>query len=130
MIGRATMEVLRAGVQRPNRLRIVLLPVGGGLLALVVGAGLIALARVNPLTAYFALVRGAVGGPRQLTETALVATPLLIIGLGLLVAFRSQVWNIGAEGQYTIGALCGGIISLVLPGLPLPLLITLMLVAG
>jgi len=65
-----------------------------------------------------------------LTETTLLATPLLIIGLGLTIGFRSQVWNIGAEGQFIMGALVGGIVSLALPGLLLPVLIALMLIGG
>lgn len=127
---RASVLIVRPVMRLPGWLRAVLLPILGGVLALLAGALLIALAGVDPLAAYAALFRGAVGGPRQLTETTLLATPLLIIGLGLTVAFRSQVWNIGAEGQYTIGALCGGIVSLALPSAPLPLLIALMLIAG
>ena len=127
---RTSALVMRPLMRLPGWLRAVLLPIIGGLLALLAGGLLIAIAGVDPLAAYGALFRGAVGGPRQLTETTLLATPLLIIGLGLTVAFRSQVWNIGAEGQYTIGALCGGIVALALPDTPLPILTTLMLVAG
>jgi simple sugar transport system permease protein len=43
-----------------------------------------------------------------LSELAVKATPLLLIALGLSVCFRSNVWNIGAEGQYIIGAICAG----------------------
>lgn len=41
------------------------------------------------------------------SELAVKATPLVLIGLGLAVCFRSNLWNIGAEGQYIIGAVCG-----------------------
>lgn len=54
----------------------------------------------------------------------------MIIGLGLTIAFRSKVWNIGAEGQYYFGALIGSIIALRFPELSGWLLIPLMLVAG
>jgi general nucleoside transport system permease protein len=47
-----------------------------------------------------------------LGELVVKATPLLIIALGLAVAFRSNVWNIGAEGQYIIGAILGGGVAL------------------
>ncbi len=47
-----------------------------------------------------------------LGELVVKATPLLIIALGLAVAFRSNVWNIGAEGQYIIGAIFGGGVAL------------------
>ena len=47
-----------------------------------------------------------------LGELVVKATPLLIIALGLAVCFRSNVWNIGAEGQYIIGAVCAGGVAL------------------
>lgn len=43
-----------------------------------------------------------------LTELGVKATPLVLIGIGLSMGFRANVWNIGAEGQFTIGALFGG----------------------
>jgi general nucleoside transport system permease protein len=47
-----------------------------------------------------------------LSELAVKATPLLVIALGLAVCFRSNIWNIGAEGQFVIGAICGGGVAL------------------
>ena len=47
-----------------------------------------------------------------LGELMVKATPLLIIALGLAVCFRSNVWNIGAEGQYILGAVCAGGVAL------------------
>ena len=107
-----------------------LAPVIGGLLALLLSGVLIQLSGANPLEAYKVLVLGAFGGSRQITETILKATPLLLIALGLTVAFRARVWNIGAEGQYHIGGLFGGIIALSFSNLPAILLIPLMLIAG
>lgn len=98
--------------------------------ALLLGGVLITIAGANPLTAYGVIVAGAFGGFRQITETLLKATPLLMIALGLTVAFRSRVWNIGAEGQYYIGALFGSVVALRLPNLPASLLVPLMLLAG
>ena len=118
----------------PNKLGIKWLkpwaPVIGGLLALVLSGILIVLSGANPLEAYRVMVLGAFGGSRQITETILKATPLLLIALGLTIAFRSRVWNIGAEGQYHVGALFGGAVALLLPTLPAILLIPLMLVGG
>ena len=45
-------------------------------------------------------------------ELLLKATPLALCGLGLAVGFRANVWNIGAEGQLTLGAICGGGVAL------------------
>src|SRR6188768_1122137 len=50
--------------------------------------------------------------PYALGELMVKATPLLIIALGLAVCFRSNVWNIGAEGQFVIGALMAGGVAL------------------
>jgi len=50
--------------------------------------------------------------PYALGELMVKATPLLIIALGLAVCFRSNVWNIGAEGQFVIGAVAAGGVAL------------------
>ncbi|MGF1570314.1 MAG: ABC transporter permease [Nodosilinea sp.] len=107
-----------------------LAPLFGVLVALGLSGVLIALSGVNPLEAYRVLVVGAFGGPRQITETLLKATPILIIALGLTVAFRAGVWNIGAEGQYHLGALVGGAIALTFPQLPAVVLVPAMLLGG
>ena len=49
---------------------------------------------------------------RALGELAIKATPLLLIGLGLALSFRANIWNIGAEGQFILGAVCGGRVAL------------------
>jgi ABC-type uncharacterized transport system permease subunit len=50
--------------------------------------------------------------PTRLGELMVKATPLLLIALGLAVCFRSNVWNIGAEGQFVIGAVAAGGVAL------------------
>jgi simple sugar transport system permease protein len=105
-------------------------PVLGALLGLVIGGLLMLIADANPITAYKTMFRGAFGGKRQIVETLLKAHPLLVIGLGLAAAFRARVWNIGAEGQYYMGALFGGVVALFLPHWPRPVLLVAMLLAG
>ena len=51
-----------------------------------------------------------------LAELALKATPLLLCAIGIAVGCRAEVWNIGAEGQFTIGAICGGGVALAFGG--------------
>ena len=51
-------------------------------------------------------------GTRALGELSLVATPLLLIGVGLAISFRANVWNVGAEGQFIVGALCAARVAL------------------
>jgi ABC-type uncharacterized transport system permease subunit len=105
-------------------------PVAGVVVGLGIGALLMLIAGANPLAAYAVMAHGAFGGPRQIEETLLKTAPLLLMGLGLSVAFRARVWNIGGEGQYYIGALIGGAIALTFPGWPRPLLIAAMLLGG
>ena len=59
----------------------------------------------NPLEAYAAAVGGAFGNGRKLGETLVKSTPFLMAGLSVAVAFRCGIWNIGAEGQFLMGAL-------------------------
>lgn len=106
-------------------------PLLGVVTGLLIGALLILLAGANPIAAYGAMMTGAFGGPRQLEETILKATPLLLMGLGLTAAFRARVWNIGGEGQYYMGALAGGALALTFGNqLPRVVLIVSMLLAG
>jgi ABC-type uncharacterized transport system permease subunit len=69
-------------------------------------------------------------GLRQASEVLLKATPLIVIALGLAVCYRSNVWNIGAEGQYLLGALGGGGVALWLTthGIVLPKVVSVPLV--
>ncbi len=74
-------------------------------LALVLGAVMLSLLGASPLEGYAALFRGAFGSTNALADTAVRATPLLLVGLGICVAFRANVINIGGEGQMIMGAL-------------------------
>jgi simple sugar transport system permease protein len=60
-------------------------------------------------------VQGALGSRFAVSQMLEQSIPLLIIGLGLCVAFRATVWNIGAEGQFYIGALFGGVVGIYFP---------------
>src|SRR5688500_2195852 len=73
--------------------------------SLLLAAGLMAAAGVSPLSAYGELLRGALGSRLAVTETLARATPLILTGLAAAVAFRARLWNIGAEGQFYLGAL-------------------------
>lgn len=83
----------------------VLLPSLAVVSALALGAILLLLLRVNPLTAYAALIGGALGDAAGLTQSVVKATPLLLVGVGIVIAFRANVINIGGEGQIMLGAL-------------------------
>lgn len=85
------------------------------LAALAAGGWLLAAVGVDPLVAYRAMIVGAVGGRFQLTETLVRATPLILTGLGVTVAFRMLFWNIGAEGQLVMGGVAASAVALFLP---------------
>ncbi|MES2281045.1 MAG: ABC transporter permease [Pseudomonadota bacterium] len=67
---------------------------------------------------------------RAISELLVKATPLLIIALGLAVCFRSNVWNIGAEGQFVIGAVAAGGVALLAEKTTGPWIIPAILLAG
>ncbi len=108
----------------------LVIPALAVLLSLALGVVLILVVRVNPLDAYRALVKGAVGSPRALVQAALRTTPLLLISLGLTLAFRCKAWNIGAEGQFFMGALAASWLGLALDGWPAWLLLPAMVVVA
>lgn len=76
--------------------------------------GLIAFAFLgqSPLGASYAYFVEPVTTMYGLGELLLKATPLMLCALGLALGFRANVWNIGAEGQFTLGAICGGGVAL------------------
>ena len=81
------------------------LPVLAMLAALLIGAVVLLLLKVNPLEAYAAILNGVFGSMSGFTQSLVKATPLLLVGLGICIAFRASVINIGAEGQIILGAL-------------------------
>ncbi|CAD7029018.1 ABC transporter permease [Pseudorhizobium endolithicum] len=66
----------------------------------------------------------------SLHELAIKAAPLILIGVGLSICYRSNNWNIGAEGQFTIGAITGSILPVLYPEWHSPMILPLMLVMG
>jgi general nucleoside transport system permease protein len=98
---------------RGSTLRRALVNAGGALvfplfailISFLIGAVIVLATGHNPLAAYAALVRGAVGSPTAIGLTLLGATPLIFTGLAVAVAFRAGLFNIGGEGQLYIGAI-------------------------
>jgi simple sugar transport system permease protein len=99
--------------------------------ALAIAGGLIALSGAPVLEAYARIAAGAFGSRLAITETLTRATPLILTGLAAAVAFRAQVWNIGAEGQLYAGALAVAALGSANPlGLPPAALIAALMVSG
>jgi simple sugar transport system permease protein len=83
----------------------------------------------NPVQAYVALLQGAFGDVFSIGETLEVTTPLILTGLAVAFAFRAKMFNIGAEGQFLMGALAGTWVGVNLP-LPGVLHVLVTLLAG
>ena len=107
-----TMSGIRRG---QSRVRAFALSAAAVLSAFVVGGALLAMAGANPLRAYADMFAGTFGSRFDFSLVLVETAPLLIIGLGLIVAFRARVWNIGAEGQLLMGALAGGAFAIYAP---------------
>jgi simple sugar transport system permease protein len=84
----------------------------------------------DPLEALYTLFIAPLGSVLGLTELALKATPLLLCAVGIAIGCRANVWNIGAEGQFTMGAICGGGVALAFGEGGGVLVLPLMLLAG
>lgn len=89
---------------RAERWLSYLVPVVSIFLALAVSGGVLLLAGVNPLEAYGQMAREAFGSAYGFNEVLVKATPLILCGLGVMLAFKMLFWNIGAEGQLHMGA--------------------------
>ncbi len=106
------------------------MPVLAILIALLVGAVMLLLLKANPLTAYGTMVKGVFGTMSGFTQSLVKATPLLLVGLGICIAFRASVLNIGGEGQIIAGALMATWFSLQFRTWPSALLIPATMVMG
>ncbi len=98
--------------QEPSRVMFYLTPLLATALTLVAGAVLFALLGKPPLEALGLIFIIPLTSVRGLAELTVKATPLILIAVGLAAGFRGGVWNIGAEGQFTVGALAGGSVAL------------------
>ncbi|HPZ09363.1 MAG TPA: ABC transporter permease [Candidatus Eremiobacteraeota bacterium] len=105
-------------------------PVGSIIMGLLLGAIFLLCAGVNPLEAYREMLHGAFGTMYAFSETVVKTIPLILIGLGVAVAFRMLLWNIGAEGQFYMGAIGATWVALSMGHLPAIKVLPLMLLAG
>jgi simple sugar transport system permease protein len=87
----------------PSRRMQIIAPVQAVALTLLAGLGLFALLGQDPLHAFHQFFIAPLSSANGLSEWLLKASPLCLIGLGLAIAYRANVWNIGAEGQMYMG---------------------------
>ncbi len=105
-------------------------PLGAVAAALLVGAVMLLALGANPIEGYGAMFSGAFGSPDALADTAIKSMPLLLVGVGICIAFRTGVVNIGGEGQIIAGAILSTTTALIVPDVPRLLLVPLVLLAG
>ncbi|GMQ74880.1 MAG: ABC transporter permease [Gammaproteobacteria bacterium] len=99
----------RPQASKPMRYLSPVIAVG---LTLVCGIVLSALIGLDPLKAFRAFFIAPIDDLYGLGELGVKAAPLMLIATGLAIGYRSNIWNIGAEGQLTFGAICGGGLAL------------------
>ncbi len=111
----------------------VLIPVLSVITALIIGLVIIVLSGTplsEALEAYGALLQGSVGSIKAISETLTAATPLILVGLSVAIAFRAGLFNIGGEGQMAIGGMCAVFVGFSFTGLPLIVHLPLAILAG
>ena len=100
------------------------------LVALLISAALIYTSGADVFGALLALFRGAFGSLNATLETLVQATPIMLTGLAMVIAFRGKVWNIGGEGQFFAGALATAWVCLNYPELPKTILYPMIILAS
>ncbi len=113
--------------------RVVRGPGGALLLAFALAALAMLVAGVSPIDGFWALFVGALGGRQQIAETLVQTTALLFPALGITLAFRAGLFNIGAEGQLVVGGLAAGAIGahFIAPGwIAIPVLLAAGFIGG
>ncbi|MDI7248379.1 MAG: ABC transporter permease [Bacillota bacterium] len=105
-------------------------PVASIVMALVFGGVFLQLTGYDPFEVYSLMFKGAFGSRYGLIETVVKATPILLATIGVSVAFRMLLWNIGAEGQIYMGAFAASWVALSFPDWPPLMLIPAMFIAG
>lgn len=102
-------------------------------LALIIGAVLVLISGNKPMEAYATIISGAFGSKLRLSELFIKMIPLTIMALGISIAYKAQLWNIGADGQFTMGAIASAAIGIYVelpPFLIVPLSILSAILAG
>jgi ABC-type uncharacterized transport system permease subunit len=113
-----------------SRLMMVLSPLLAILLTVIVGGIIFALRGLDPLDALYVYFVEPVMSLWSVEQLMVKAAPLVLIGIGLAVCYLANVWNIGAEGQFTAGAILGGLVPVFLTTWQSPLALAVMLLLG
>jgi len=116
--------------QEPSQLMVYATPVAAVLLTMIVGAIIFSLIGYDGIGAVREIFLTPLTNSYKWQDLGIKAAPLIIIGVGLSIAYRANVWNIGAEGQYVMGGLAGTWVALATYGMTGPWILPLMILAG
>lgn len=111
-------------------MRANLLRLGAAFGALVAAALIMLVLGYNPIQVFTEIIKGSTGTVYRLKETVNKAIPLIVLSLGIAVAFKMKFWNIGAEGQFYMGAFAASFVALYFPNLPMVVMLPAMFTAG
>src|SRR5271165_4516535 len=114
----------------PSRFMQIATPIASVLLTMLLGAIIFQLIGFDGPRAIYETFITPIVAPYKWVDVLTKAAPLIIIALGLSLGNQAKIWNIGAEGQYVIGALTGAGVALAIPEAPGLVAIPLMLAAG
>ncbi len=115
---------------QPSRRMALLAPLIAAALTVVAGFLLFSALDRNPVTAFYTFFIHPIRDLNGLAELLLKASPLMLIGVGLACGYRANVWNIGAEGQLVLGAICAGGVALLLDDVQSKFVLVPMMLAG
>ena len=122
---------MNSSLPLPRWADVLLMPVLNLVIALAAAAIVVMLVGQSPREVMPVLLKGAFGSARGLSYTMYYATSFIFTGLAVAVAFHGGLFNIGAEGQATLGGLGTGLVAMWLSHkLPAPVLLPLMLIGG
>jgi simple sugar transport system permease protein len=95
---------LELRLTEPSTLQTLTVTLGAVIVALILGGVVIAVVGGNPYLTYVYIARASFGSLGVLSDTIVKATPIILTALACAIAFRMKLWNIGAEGQFIMGA--------------------------
>lgn len=108
-------------------------PIVGTLIAILVGflaaAIILSIAGYNPGSAFYAMLQGIFGRPKYIANIIVKSTPIILTGCSVAFAYKMGLFNIGAEGQYIMGALAACVVGIKVD-LPMILEVPLIILAG
>ena len=104
--------------------------IGALVATVIIGAGIFSMLGYDAGSSLYQFFISPLSRLDRISDLVVKACPLIIIGLGLVFCYRANIWNIGAEGQFILGALAAGAFALSFPDATSPLFLPMMMLVG